>query len=212
MKNPFGLVPRVAMLGILAGAGMAVAPGPASAQQMPINTMGGAPSFPSSEAPTTKALPPPEALPGAKSTGAPAAASHIPTDMSPTDALFDAINRGDAGAARDALNRGADLNGKNVLGMTPMELSIDLGRNDISFLLLSMRGEAASSTPPATGTPLPVQATKPAPPPRGRGAVKTVAAVQAPAAPATPRLFAGDGGAPNPQVGFLGFDPASVRQ
>jgi ankyrin repeat protein len=61
--------------------------------------------------------------------------------MPPTDALFDAINRGDIAAARDALNRGADLNGVNVLGMTPMELSVDLGRNDISFLLLSMRGE-----------------------------------------------------------------------
>ncbi len=41
--------------------------------------------------------------------------------------------------ARDAISRGADLNGHNILGMIPMELSVDLGRNDISFLLLSMR-------------------------------------------------------------------------
>jgi hypothetical protein len=59
--------------------------------------------------------------------------------MEPTDALFDAINRGDIGTARDAISRGADLHGHNVLGMTPLELSVDLGRNDISFMLLSMR-------------------------------------------------------------------------
>ena len=35
-------------------------------------------------------------------------------DLQPTDALFDAINRGDIAAARDALNRGADLNGVPV--------------------------------------------------------------------------------------------------
>ena len=59
--------------------------------------------------------------------------------MEPNEALFDAINRGDIGAARDAISRGADLQGHNILGMTPLELSVDLGRNDISFLLLSMR-------------------------------------------------------------------------
>ena len=41
--------------------------------------------------------------------------------------------------ARDAISRGADLQGHNILGMTPLELSVDLGRNDISFMLLSMR-------------------------------------------------------------------------
>ena len=69
--------------------------------------------------------------------------------MEPTDALFDAINRGDINAARDAISRGANLRGHNVLGMTPMELSVDLGRNDISFLLLSMRGADGYS---ASGT------------------------------------------------------------
>src|SRR6202012_5975497 len=78
---------------------------------------------------------------GAKARSPAAPSSHAPTDLQPTDALFDAINRGDIAAARDALNHGADMNGVNVLGMTPMELSVDLGRNDISFLLLSMRGE-----------------------------------------------------------------------
>ena len=67
------------------------------------------------------------------------------TDLPPTDALFDAVNRGDIVTARDAIGRGADLTAHNVLGMTPLDLSVDLGRNDITFLLLSLRG----STPPA---------------------------------------------------------------
>ena len=67
--------------------------------------------------------------------------------MSPNDALFDAINRGDIAAARDALSRGAELDAHNLLGMTPMELSVDLGRNDISFLLLSYRVRTAGRRP-----------------------------------------------------------------
>src|SRR4051812_21472133 len=74
---------------------------------------------------------PPPALPGASSNSAAAPANRPANDMEPTDALFDAINRGDIGAARDAVSRGAELNGRNVLGMTPIELSVDLGRNDI---------------------------------------------------------------------------------
>ena len=67
-------------------------------------------------------------------------------DMPPTEALFDAINRGDLAAAKDAINRGADINGRNVLGLTPLDLSVDLGRNNISFVLLSLRGEAGYTT------------------------------------------------------------------
>jgi len=127
-----------------------------------------------------------------------------PTDMPPTDALFDAIDRGDIAAARDAINRGAELSGQNLLGMTPMELSIDLGRNNITFLLLSLRG---TETQPNTGKTH-AAATKTA------GAASTRRAERRPAghvreatAPASPnpRLFAGDGGQPVPSAGFLGF-------
>ena len=154
------------------------------------------------------ALPP--ALPGAASTGSAAPATHIPTDMAPTDALFDAINRGDIGTARDAINRGADLSGQNVLGMTPLELSIDLGRNDISFLLLSMRSgeDVRGRQAPArqtAGKPPPTKQAKQAPPhPSSR------VAAAAPAPSQTARLFSGDGGAPNPNAGFLGFDSGRV--
>jgi hypothetical protein len=147
----------------------------------------------------------PPGLPGAASRGS-APTAHGPSDMEPTEALFDAINHGDINAARDAISRGADLHGHNVLGMTPLELSVDLGRNDISFLLLSMRGADDGRG----GQPAPVQAAaKPAPkqarqvpphPPR--------VAATAPAPTQTARLFSGDGGTPNPNAGFLGFGSA----
>ncbi|APH59990.1 Ankyrin repeat protein [Granulibacter bethesdensis] len=101
---------------------------------------------------------PPPSLPGSKP------ASHTPVpppdkslaDMQPNDALFDAINRGDVPAARDALSRGAQLEARNVLGMTPLELSVDLGRNEISFLLLSMRPPPDSAAVISGPAPKPV--------------------------------------------------------
>ena len=160
------------------------------------------------------ATPAPEAIPGAKARQPVAPATRAPSDLQPTDALFDAINRGDIAAARDALNRGADLNGVNVLGLTPMELSVDLGRNDISFLLLSMRGEdsgrgaravARDSAPPAAPHgPLPLKAAQAHHPSGKPGTLETTreAALRK---TATPKLFANDGGRPLPNVGFLGF-------
>lgn len=160
-------------------------------------------------APAPKVAPPP-ALPGAQSNNANAApASGSPLDMEPTDALFDAINRGDMAAARDAISRGADLRGHNVLGMTPLELSVDLGRNDISFMLLSMRAQDGDDgRPPAAQTASSKssqlkgekQATR-------RSSTTKVASAKRPAPTQTARLFSGDGGTPIPNAGFLGFDP-----
>ena len=159
--------------------------------------------------------PAPAAIPGAKAREPVAPATRAASDMQPTDALFDAINRGDIAAARDALNRGADLNGVNVLGLTPMELSVDLGRNDISFLLLSMRGEdggrgaravahgnapsAAPSAPPSVRTAQTKHRSS------RKSASVQVTRDAVPAATAAPKLFANDGGTPLPNVGFLGF-------
>ena len=125
--------------------------------------------------------------------------------MEPTEALFDAINRGDIGSARDALSRGAELRGHNILGMTPLELSVDLGRNDISFLLLSMRaadegrpaqaaGAKSAAKPPAEAGRVAPAASGGGPPHRRRLPSQTA------------RLYSGDGGTPNPSAGFLGFD------
>lgn len=131
---------------------------------------------------------PPPSLPGSHTQPqAVAPASRSTADMDPTAALFDAIDRGDTIAARDSVNRGANLDGKNVLGLTPIELSVDLNRNDISFLLLSMRGSAAP------GAPVPVK-TGSARLSRG-GKQNTFGKTAVGAVPAS-----------DPSVGFLGFD------
>lgn len=177
---------------------------------------------------------PPPALPGARAEpSAVAPPARNAPDMPPTEALFDSINRGDLASAKEAINRGADINGRNVLGLTPLELSVDLGRNQISFLLLSLRGGAGYSTSRGpSGGPGPVRPDATAQGARQTRAERlaaaraerqekldaqraeraeragrtTVAEPAAPAAPQAPRLFTGGGGTPVPQAGFLGFD------
>jgi hypothetical protein len=146
-------------------------------------------------------------LPGSKIEKFPAApAERLATDMGPNEALFDSINRGDLKAARDAIARGAELDSRNILGMSPMELSVDLGRNDISFLLLSIRGSDRSSGRSAGKESAQTAAkTAPAARPAAKPVVRPVKAV-APVVPAPSRQFASDGGAPIPNAGFLGFD------
>lgn len=170
-----------------------------------------------------KEAPPPPAVPGARARpDSVAPADRAAADLPPTEALFDAINRGDIVTARDAVSRGADLDGTNLLGLTPLELSVDLARNDISFLLLSLRGTgsgSAGSRPP----PGAIQADSAAPSAADRRkalvearALARQAQVQAKAQNASvttsaarqaPALFAGNGGAAVPAAGFLGFDP-----
>jgi hypothetical protein len=133
--------------------------------------------------------------------------------MSPNDALFDAINRGDIAAARDAINRGAELDARNILGMTPMELSVDLGRNDISFLLLSLRPEDNRSASTSAAAQQGSVVGKQPPVKRASAPVKAARSTPVrPREPAAPRLFANDGGTPNPSAGFLGFDPSNVTR
>ncbi len=176
------------------------------------------PTPPSSDKAATD-RPAPPAIPGAQSRpDAAAPPDRAAADLPPTEALFDAINRGDIATAKDAISRGADLEGRNLLGLSPLELSVDLGRNDISFLLLSLRGEGGSSRGTASA-----QATPPASPkalqrrPRGMpvAAGSSDFAARAPGspvrvpaipAPQAPPLFAGNGGTPQPSAGFLGFD------
>jgi hypothetical protein len=145
----------------------------------------------------------PPALPGATNSSEPAKQDRPPSDMHPNEALFDAINRGDIVVARDAIARGADLRATNELGLTPTELSIDLSRNDITFLLLSLRGSSGKGVPPAkvASTPAPPAhpAARPAPsaPPRPT----PVATVPRP----VPQQYADVPATPVPQAGFLGF-------
>lgn len=194
-----------------------LAPRAARAQITPPSTSHVGPAV---SAPAAKDLgkeAPPPALPGAE----PATEGLIPADKSaadlpPTEALFDSIHRGDVASARDALNRGADLDGRNVLGQSPLDLSIDLNRNDITFLLLSMRGPGASDRA-SRGLEAEAPAPAAAAAPRGRRAREAAARGPRGGAPAAdpeepaavdgprPVLFANDGGAPKPSVGFLGF-------
>lgn len=153
----------------------------------------------------------PPALPGARSTQETVAPpQRLPTDMQPTDALFDAINRGDIAAAREAIGRGANLRAHNILGLTPIDLSVDLSRTDITFLLLSMRGAAQSPSASdanagartATGgraapPPPPARAARPMTAPRPSVAMRQV--------PRPSVLASESPGTPRPSVGFLGF-------
>ncbi len=154
---------------------------------------------------------PPPALPGAQTDASLVTPSDkIPTDMPPTEALFDAINRGDITSARDAISRGADLSGHNLLGMSPMELAVDLGRNNIAFLLLSLRGERRGPTTTKTAATAEQAGKPPALAPRAARVERTAsrpARLPAAKAPQAAQLFAGDGGTPIPSAGFLGFDP-----
>ncbi len=136
---------------------------------------------------------PPPAIPGAVSDpDAPVVpADKLAAEMSPNDALFDAITRGDLAAAKDAVSRGAQLDAHNVLGQTPTDAAIDLNRNDITFLLLSLRTNVTASRPVQTAS---VQ--KP-----GKAKV-----VRASAKSATAKQVVAVGrGTPNPAVGFTGF-------
>ncbi len=160
--------------------------------------------------------PPPPGLPGLAARRAP---EPIPADpnanLSPTAALFDAVNRGDLPAARDAVGRGASLEERNVLGMTAIDSAVDQGRNEILFYLLAARTAARGPAPPPEAALTPAQraardraireeAERSA---RAAAGVRGAGPTRLGPAPSTrPRLFANAGGAPRPDVGFLGFD------
>ncbi|NOG72934.1 ankyrin repeat domain-containing protein [Roseicella sp. DB1501] len=157
--------------------------------------------------------PPPPALPGLQNRTAP---EPIPADpnqvLSPNASLFDAINRGDLAAAKDAVARGADLDSRNVLGLTPIDASVDQGRTEIMFYLLSVRGGTrVAGPPPAAEGEAAGKAGRNRPPRNGNGprpaaeAIDRSVPMPRPVA-RNPRLWAGDGGAPQPEIGFLGFD------
>lgn len=154
---------------------------------------------------------PPPALPGAAVKGAISPPTKVPKLLSPTDELFDAINRGDMATVRDALSRGADLTATNELGLTPLDLSIDLNRNDISFLLLSMRGAAPAGTRQgqvlqAGGkAAVPAARTRTAQREHHPGRFTETASASQTGQRNLPQLYAGNGGEPIPQAGFLGF-------
>jgi hypothetical protein len=128
-----------------------------------------------------------------------------PRSTAPTDQLFEAINEGEMEDVRAAVAAGADIGARNILGLTPVDLAIDLGRNDVALYLLSL-GRVRDRPLGVGAAPEPAE-------PRRRQAPQPQAAPRAPAAPvsgqgivAVAPLWRGDGGTPNPEAGFLGFD------
>ena len=189
--------------------------GPALAQTQ----MGPNPGLTGGNAPQPQARTPdiaPPALPGAGAAAPPATGPKIqqPASGDPTAALFTAINKGDYNGAQDALGRGADLNAQNQFGETPLDLSISLNRNTITFLLLQTRNELGEQAGP------PGQPWTPYSSPRATVHTAKPKEHQAAPAPAAARAVAPKPvkhpavpagvvnlGTPNPQAGFLGFAP-----
>ncbi|MDE1896970.1 MAG: ankyrin repeat domain-containing protein [Rhodospirillales bacterium] len=161
-----------------------------------------------SPAPQVKAPTPdiaPAGLPGIGSIAPPATGPQMqkPESGDPTQELFTAINANDYGSAQDAVSRGADITAKDQFGETPLDLSIALNRNNITFLLLGTRNELASQGLSGTvGTPWTLDKT-PASKPNSHKARAVLPAAANPAPRAT--FAAGNTGTPNPQAGFLGF-------
>ena len=126
-----------------------------------------------------------------------------PAAATPTEALFNAINLGDLDQVRAAVAAGADTGRRNVLGLTPLDLAVDLGHAGIAFYLMPL-GRTSARPPLVDPLPAAAPAPRPAPPragvPRPAPAPTPVGAV--PVAP----LWQGGGGAPVPEAGFLGFD------
>jgi len=177
---------------LLAAGLLAAGAGPAAAQMPAAAISPGATGFqpmvkPDSTAPKD-VVPIPSALPGAKPGLGAAPVDKSVADLPPNQALFDAINRG------------ADIRAENVLGMTPLELAVDLSRNDITFMLLSLRGATAGALSAKA------VAAAPAPAPAVKMVERHVASKPAP----TARMYAvsTDSGTPDPQAGFLGFGRA----
>ena len=196
---------------------------PSAARAQGANLSSGPGSVPSTP-PKVASPDRPDALPGAKAAKDRVTPAERPTgDMEPTDELFDAINRGDISSARDAISRGADLQGHNLLGMSPLELSVDLGRNDITFLILSYRGvegamrghaplQSASADAGKPGHPMTRAERRRAAQEAARARAATTTAAAAGTAGGNLRRarstqYASDGGTPVPSAGFLGFDP-----
>ncbi|GAA5264203.1 hypothetical protein ACOSOMT5_P0623 [Acidiphilium sp. MT5] len=116
----------------------------------------GAPTIgPTMRPPSDQQAAPPPALPGAAGADQISASSVAIDNENPTKVLFSAINHGNYAEARAAVSRGADLRAKNALDETPIQLSVELGRNDITFMLLSVLHENRGVS---TGVTLPINA------------------------------------------------------
>ncbi|WP_298215635.1 ankyrin repeat domain-containing protein [Acidocella sp.] len=195
----FFLLPLVAL------AAMAV---PAQAQIPMGGGMGGPGGAPAPQPKPNQPNIAPTGLPGVGAAPGPATVQkQRPIGGDPTQELFAAITKNDYASAQDAVSRGADLGAKDQFGETPLDLSIALNRNNITFLLLGTRNELAMQDGGGTmGAPWTLNGADGAPGKAKPGKPRPNPAIQPARAPAlAPRYPAGDTGTPDPQAGFLGF-------
>ena len=202
---------RIGFLAVLAGHCCVLAATPQLAQaQIVLDQIGKGGGKPARR-PAPKVAPPP-ALPGAASSGSAAPASASP-DRHGADRGTVRRDQSRGHPARATRSAVAPIcTGTTCSGMTPLELSVDLGRNDISFLLLSMRG-ADDDRPARSAGRRKAAAKRPRPSHRRRSRcpqqprdLPERSRLRRRLPSQTARLFSGDGGAPNPNAGFLGFD------
>ncbi len=185
------LYPLFAAITLSIGFGAA----PALAQSSPSGAM----QAPKLQPQGDQETPLPPALPGASDQSLPTSQPVAKQQSGdPTTDLFTAINAGDYNAAQDAIGRGADLNGQNALGETPIDLSVALNRNSITFLLLAARNDSGDNSTDASAS-----AAAPAP-------HRALHDVKSQAVPVklieNPNAATRDiSGTPNPSAGFLGF-------
>jgi hypothetical protein len=142
----------------------------------------------------------PPALPGAGDV-APTTAPSVAKQQSgdPTTQLFTAINGNDYASAQDAISRGADLNAQNALGETPIDLSVSLNRNSITFMLLAARNDSGDGSD-ASGPMPSAAAASGTSKTGGQSAATPIKLIGTPTPAAT-----NSPGTPNPSAGFLGF-------
>lgn len=169
---------------------------PSSGGSSPSGNMQAPPLQPKSN--DNQALPP--ALPGAGEE-APSTAPSVAAQQSgdPTAELFTAINSNNYTSAQDAISRGADLNAQNALGETPIDLSVSLNRNSITFMLLAARndsGDGSDDSGPMPAAPAAGYASKGS----GKSAAVPIKLIETPSPAAS-----NNPGTPNPSAGFLGF-------
>ena len=97
---------------------------------------------------------PPPALPGARAepTAVAPADARPPPTCRPPRRCSTRSTAATSPTAKDAVSRGADLNGTNVLGLTPLELSVDLGRNQ-HLVPAALAARRRPATAPRRGAP-----------------------------------------------------------
>jgi len=191
------IYPLFAAMTLSAGLGVAA---PAFAQTSPAGDM----QQPKLQPQGDQETPLPPALPGAGDANLPTSQSVAKQQSGdPTTDLFTAINAGDYNSAQDAISRGADLNGQNALGETPIDLSVALNRNTITFLLLAARNDSGDDSTDNSASAVPVAAKSARHPglPAAKSQAVPVKLIENPNA--APGNIAGT---PNANAGFLGFN------